>query len=151
VIGRHRDGRHERARRERIDQTVIQILIAHGVSNGHVSRLVALRFRQQDMREVRAKTLLRAPGDVPLGVDGAGQMGVQVAALRHAAQEGAQLGMVVARRLEGGGGDDGVEFAPDPGDAQTDDRGQEEDDGNKDPASQGPPRSLQGSIGTRSG
>jgi len=78
-------------------------------------------------------------------------MGVQVAALWHAAQEGAQLGVIIARRLEGGGGDDGVEIARHPGDAQTDDHGQEEDDGNKDPAPQGPPPLASGSTGTRSG
>src|SRR5215510_15212408 len=95
------------------------------------------------MCEIGAQVFLRAPGDEAFGVHTAGQMGMEIAALGHTAQEGAQLGVVVAGRFEGGAGDHAVEIASDPGDAQTDDYGQEEDDGNKDPASQGPPRSLQ--------
>ena len=47
VIGRHRDGRHEGARRERVDQLIVELLIVHGVGRGHVARVVALRLRQQ--------------------------------------------------------------------------------------------------------
>src|SRR5262249_4818553 len=113
----------------------------------HVTGLVALRFRQQHMREVGAEVFLRAPGDEAFGVHAARQMGVKIAALGHAAQEGAQRGVVVARRFEGGAGGDGIGIARDPGDAQTDDHGQEEDDGTKDRAPQGPPRSLQDRSG----
>ena len=50
-----------------------------------------------------------------LGVDGARQVHVQVAALRHAAQKGAQRRMVGAKIIEALGGYDRVEVARDDG------------------------------------
>ena len=134
VIARHRDGRHEGARRERIDQLIVELLIVHGVGRGHVARKVALRLRQQGVRRVRAEMLLGRPRDETFRIDGAGQMGVEVAALRHAAQERAQLGMVVSRRVEAGGGDDRVELARDHGQANDDDDGRQKNDGEKNAA-----------------
>ena len=54
--------------------------------------------------------LLGRPRDETFRINGAGQMGVEVAALRHAVQERAQLGMVVSRRVEAGGGDHRVDL-----------------------------------------
>ena len=54
---------------------------------------------------------------------------VEVAALRHAVQERAQLGMVVSRRVEAGGGDHRVELACDHGQANDDDDGRQKNDG----------------------
>ena len=78
--------------------------------------------------------LLGRPRDETLRIDRAGQMGVEVAALRHAAQERAQLGMVVARRVEAGGGDHRVELACDHGQANDDDDGRQKNDGEKNAA-----------------
>jgi hypothetical protein len=123
VIARHRDGRHEGARWERVDQLIIELLIVHGGGRGHVSREVAARLRQQDILRVRAEILLCRPRDEALGIDGSGQVGVEVSALRHAAQEGAQLRVIVARGFEAGVGDDRVEVAGHHRQANDDDDG----------------------------
>ena len=73
--------------------------------------------------------LLCRPGDEPLGIDGAGQMGVKVAALRHAPQEGPQFGVIVARRLESGAGDGRLELTRHHGNANRDNDGRQEEDG----------------------
>src|SRR5262245_50048730 len=130
----------ERPNGERIDQAVIERLVAHGIGDGHRSRSVALRFRQYYVPEVDAKALLRGPGDEALRVNGAAEVGVEVATLRHAMEKGAQGRAIVARRFEGGRGDDRVEFARHHRQAQQDDKGREEDDGKDDPTSQGLPR-----------
>jgi hypothetical protein len=90
--------------------------------------------------EVRAEILLRGPGDEALRVNGAGEVGMEVAPLRHATEESAQRRAVVARRFEGGCRDGRVEFARYHGEAQQDDEGRQENDGKDDPASQGLPR-----------
>jgi len=70
-------------------------------------------------------------------------VGVEVSALRHAAQEGAQLRVVVARRVESASGDDSVEFARNDGKAGDDDDGRQKNDGKDDPALHGEtPRSF---------
>ncbi|HEU4359071.1 MAG TPA: hypothetical protein VFR54_11495 [Xanthobacteraceae bacterium] len=63
-------------------------------------------------------------------------MGVQVAAFRHAMQERAQRGVILARRLELRRGDDRVEFAGEECKAKQEDERRQEDDGKDDPASQ---------------
>jgi len=50
-------------------------------------------------------------------------VGVEVSALRHAAQESAQLGVIVARGFEAGVGDDRVEVAGHHRQANDDDEG----------------------------
>ena len=136
VIGRYRDGRHERPCRERIDQTVVQVLIVHGVGDGHVSGLIALRLREKDVGEVRAEILLRGPGDEALRVNGTGQVGMEIATLRHAMEEGAQRRAVIASGFEPGCRDDRVEFAGDHSKAQQNDEGRHENDGKNDPTPQ---------------
>ena len=138
VIGRNRDGRHERARRERVDQLIVKLLVVHGVGRGHVAGL-ALRLRQQDVCRIRAEILLCRPGDEPFSVDGAGQVGVKVAALRHAPQEGAQVGEIGARRVEPGAGDDRVELARDHGQANSEEDGRQEENGDDNATCHGPP------------
>jgi hypothetical protein len=64
-------------------------------------------------------------------------VGVEVAALRHAIEERAQRGVIVARRREAGRGDDRVEFAGELNEAKQEDEGRQEDDGKDDPAPQG--------------
>jgi hypothetical protein len=56
---------------------------------------------------------------------------VKVAAFRHAVQESAQSGMVVARSLEAAVGDDRVEVARDYRHANDEDGSREHDDGVK--------------------
>jgi len=53
-------------------------------------------------------------------------MGVEIAALGHAVEEGAQLGVVAARRVEGGRGGNGVEIARDERQANDDDDGRQQ-------------------------
>jgi hypothetical protein len=55
-------------------------------------------------------------------------------------EESAQRRSIFARRFECGRRDDRVEFARQHGDAQQDDEGRQQDDGEDDPASQGLPR-----------
>jgi len=86
--------------------------------------------------------LLRGPGNEALRENGAAEVGVEVAALRHAMEESAQRRSIFARRFEGGRGDDRVEFARQHRDAQQDDEGRQQDDGKDDSASQGLPRCL---------
>jgi hypothetical protein len=83
--------------------------------------------------------LLRGPGDEPLRVNRAGEVGVKVAALRHSIKKCAQRGVIIARRFEVGCRDDGVEFAGEQGNTQQENEGGQEDDGKDDPASQGLP------------
>src|SRR5262249_50588069 len=90
--------------------------------------------------EVDAKALLHRPGDEALRVNGAAEVGVEVAALRHAMEERARRRTILARRFEGGRRDDRVEFARQHRQAQQDDEGRQEDDGKDDPMSQGLPR-----------
>jgi hypothetical protein len=137
VAGRHDGSWQERAHRERIDQPVVELLVAHGIEDRHRSRTVALRFRHHDLLWVNAKLLLRGPGDEALGVDGAGEVGVEIAALGHAMEERTQRRSIFARRLQGGRR---VEFARQHRDAQQDDEGRQQDDGKDDPTSQGLPR-----------
>jgi len=84
--------------------------------------------------------LLRRPGDEALRVNGAAEVGVEVTTLGHAMEESAQHRSIFARRFEGGRRDDRVEFARQHRDAQQDDEGRQQDDGEDDPASQGLPR-----------
>ena len=141
VVARgHGGSRQERAHRERIDQVVIERLVAHGIGDGHHSRSVALRLCEHDVPEVYAKALLRGPGDEALGVNGAAEVGVEVAPLRHAMEESAQRRSIFARRIEGRRRDDRVEFARQYRQAQQDDEGRQQDDGKDDPTSQGLPR-----------
>ena len=56
---------------------------------------------------------------------------MKVAAFRHAPQESAQFGMIVARSLESGVGDDCVEVARDHRHANNEDGSREQDDGVK--------------------
>src|SRR5262249_20100263 len=101
---------------------------------------VALRLWQHDGLKVDAKALLRGPGDETLGVNGAAEMGVEVATLGHAMEESAQRRSIFARRLEARRRDDRVEFARQHRQAQHDDEGRQENDGKDDPTSQGLPR-----------
>ena len=64
-------------------------------------------------------------------------MGVEVAALRHAIEERAQRGVIIARRREAGRGDDRVEFAGKQDEAEQEDEGRQENNGKDDPAPQG--------------
>jgi len=137
VAGRHGGSWQECAHRERIDEPVVELLIAHGVGDRQRSRAVALRLGQHDALQVDAKIFLRGPSEEPLRVDRAGEVGVEVAALRHAIEERAQRGVIVARRREAGRGDDGVEFAGEQDEAEQDDEGRQEDNGKDDPAPQG--------------
>ena len=84
--------------------------------------------------------MLRGPGDEALGVNGAGEVGVEVTALGHAMEKSAQRRSIFARRFEGGRRDDRVEFARQHRDAQQDDEGRQQDYGKDDPTSQGLPR-----------
>ena len=120
-----------------IDQLVVELLVAHGIGGPHRPRTVALRFWHHDLLGVDAKLLLRGPGDEALGVDGAGEVGVEVGTLGHAMEESAQRRSIFARRFEGGRRDDRVEFARQHRDAQHDDEGRQQDDGKNDPTSQG--------------
>src|SRR5262245_34973295 len=129
-----------RAHRECIDHAVIERLVAHGIGDGHRSRSVALRLCHHDVPEVDATALLRGPGDEALRVNGTAEVGVEVAALRHAMEERTRRRTIVARRFEGGRRDDGVEFARQHRQAQQDDEGRQEDDGKDDPTSQSLPR-----------
>jgi hypothetical protein len=65
-------------------------------------------------------------------------MGVKVAALRHAPQESPQFGVIVAHRLESGAGDDGVELARHHGNANRDNDGRQEEDGEENATCHGP-------------
>jgi hypothetical protein len=56
-------------------------------------------------------------------------VGVEVSALRHAAQESAQLRVIVARGLEAGAGDDRVEIAGHHGQADHDDDSRQKNEG----------------------
>jgi len=137
VAAGHRGSWQERAHRERIDQAVIERLVAHGIGDGHRSRSVALRLWQHDGLKVDAKALLRGPGDETLGVNGAAEMGVEVATLGHAMEESAQRRSIFARRLEARRRDDRVEFARQHRQAQHDDEDRQQDDSKDDPTSQG--------------
>src|SRR5262249_61140018 len=75
VAGRHGGRWQERAHRERIDQLVVELLIAHGIGGPHRPRTGALRFWHPDLLGGGAKLLPRGPGDEALGVDGAGEGG----------------------------------------------------------------------------
>ena len=90
-----------------------------------------------DLRRHRA--VLRRPADQTLGIDAAGEMNVQVAALRHAAQECAQRGVVITQRLETRRGDDRRRSSGHNGKRATRSGRRNQDDGNNDPASQGQP------------
>ena len=85
-----------------------------------------MRLRRERVRQVGAEALLRRPGNEAFRVDGTGQMGVEIAALRHAVEEGAQLGMVAARGFESRCGGDGVEIARDERQANDDDDGRQQ-------------------------
>src|SRR5262249_22697307 len=97
---RHGRAGQKIAHRERINEAVIEHLIAHRVRDRARSGAAALHFCQRPVLEVDAKILLRGPGDEPLRVDGAGEMGVEVAAFWHAIWERAQRGVIVARGFE---------------------------------------------------
>ena len=64
-------------------------------------------------------------------------MGVEVAALRHAIEERAQRGVIVARRHETGRGHDRVEFAGEQNKTEQEDERRQEHNGKDDPAPQG--------------
>src|SRR5262249_30981574 len=97
---------------------------------------VALRFRQDDVLEVDAKSFLYGPRDETLRVNGAGQVRVQVAAFRHAMKERAQRGVILACRFELRRRDGRVQFAGEECKAKQEDERRQEDDGKDDPASQ---------------
>jgi hypothetical protein len=133
---RHGGRRQEVAHRERVDEPVIELLVAYRVGYRPRSGAVALRLRQDDILRIDTKSFLGRPGDVVLRVNGAGQVRVQVRALRHAMQERAQRGVILARRPELLGGDDRVEFAGEQGKAEQENERRQEDGGKDDPASQ---------------
>ena len=64
-------------------------------------------------------------------------MGVEVAALRHAIEERAQRGVIIARRREAGRGHDRVEFAGEQNEAEQEDERRQKNNGKDDPAPQG--------------
>ena len=59
VAGRHGGGWQECAHRERIDQPVVELLVAHGIGDRHRSRTVALRFWHHDPLGIDAKLAAR--------------------------------------------------------------------------------------------
>jgi hypothetical protein len=59
-------------------------------------------------RLVEAQLLVLTPRDQVLGIDGAGEMHMQVGALRHALQERAQRGRIGTDGGEARGGDGGI-------------------------------------------
>ena len=62
---------------------------------------------------------------------------MEIAAFRHAIEERAQRGEIIARGLEFGCGDDGVEFAGEQDETEQEDESRQEDDGKDDAKSQG--------------
>jgi len=138
VAGRDGGRRQECAHRERVDQAVVELLVAPRFGCGHGSpRPVARRLQQRQAGEIHAQLLRRGPRDEAFGVDRAPQVGVKVAAFRHPVEKGAQRGPVLARLIEARRGNDRVELARD--DRRTDDGddGRQKNDGKDDPASHG--------------
>ena len=62
---------------------------------------------------------------------------MEIAAFRYAIEERAQRCEIIARGLESGCGDDGVEFAGEQDETEQEDESRQEDDGKDDAASQG--------------
>jgi hypothetical protein len=76
----------------------------------------------------RAKPLLRGPLDQPFCVDRPREMDVQVAALRHSVEEGAQRRMDVAQGIEALRGDCRIEVTGDHEKANGGDHRRQQDD-----------------------
>ena len=122
VSRRLRRARAEIAHRQRIDDAVVGLLLGRrvGSADGFGDRrrafaLVAGRIDDCVVAHLHAEAIGDGPGDIALGKDAARQMNVQVAALGHAVEEGAQRRRVGARVGERCGGDGGVPVAGEPG------------------------------------
>src|SRR5581483_12443662 len=72
----------------------------HVASREQARRRVAWTFDDRQRRYDEAVAVLRRPGEIPLGVNGAGEVVVQVAALRHLVEKGAEADRVAAQRGE---------------------------------------------------
>src|SRR5712671_4297084 len=100
----------EAAHRKRIDERVVEILVGECLGGGylpitaHGLRWVGLhRSRRSDKRmagKVHAKALFRSDANKRLRIDPAAQVVVQVRALRHAREKGAQIERIRASGLE---------------------------------------------------
>ena len=79
------------ARRERIDEAAVEAAVADGIGDGPHRTARGLRRRgaieQDQPLPVHAEAVLDGPLHVALGVDRAREVALQVAALRHGAQE----------------------------------------------------------------
>ena len=133
VPGRLRRARAEIAHRQRVDDAVVDLLF--GLRIDRSDRL----FHRQRAGEfvagfpgdrvvacLHAQAIGNGPGDEPFGINAAGQVDMQVAAFRHAVEEGAQRRRIGARVGERCGGDGGAPVAgePDGGDEDNDEAGE---------------------------
>jgi hypothetical protein len=105
-------------------------LIAHGIGDGSVPAVARLASTTPaGRRKVPAPPSEEGPHRPR-------RRGVSPP-LRHAIEERAQRGVIIARRREAGRGDDRVEFAGEQDEAEQEDEGRQENDGKDDPAPQG--------------
>ena len=101
MAGRYRRCPQKKSHRQRIHQLVIETLVARDIRHGRVSRrAIAGRIDNAHVGGAQAQAVPHRPLDQTFGIDAAGEMNVEVGALRHAPQERAHRGVVITQRFE---------------------------------------------------
>src|SRR4029077_608834 len=107
-------GGDERAHGEGVDEAVVEVLVGEGAGCGNAAftadglgRDAArhfLGFEECERGEIDAESVFGAGANPSFGVDGAGEVAVEVSAFGHAQEEVVKLERILADGFEGAGG-----------------------------------------------